>query len=596
MLRINDLMNRLTSLKISLAHLICRAPKMTVPFFPLDKHRPLYIAFSGVCCFPKHLCQPSQPSDQTGMADSIATTVFRSTVGWLINRGRTVAATNLRHGDVFDQLLCGLVSRELDSIKSKLDGLAQQHLGAAVSSYMEGVSLTAVEDDLDGPGPAKRPKLDTKDSNDCFKNAREQASLAFHNTDLSPEKRILAVYIRIMARLLEKADDPARALISCKQYIEEMHALEEIKSNFCLKLHGSPISRQLRRVLSTEHRLRDIISSVYQVNRIVFGITQMIGVSNHFFVWPTVTCKCGSAEIDPLRDLLFSETLRKEDVNMDVLWTFDENDKHAENRLMCPHSIATNAQGEYLVLDNSDIKVFDCSGRYLYSLADLLVDRKFSAVCHPIDIESDQNGEVYLLVRMANKTQKVVMLDNDGKLHSFSLRDKSKGRKLAVNQRGESTEVLVLEGEKGLHARVEVYETDGTFICQFGERILQDAQDIVGANNGRVYVLDKCHESENKFIREFGARRNELHRFAVAPDCLSMAFHRPSQHIVVVSSANSRSLQLSIYLKADLVHSQNFHLAGDLVNQNVTVSAKGRIAVVYAVNICGAHQGNVVVY
>ena len=184
------------------------------------------------------------------------------------------------------------------------------------------------------------------------------------------------------------------------------------------------------------------------------------------------------------------------------------------------------------------------------------------------------------------------------KLHSFSLKDKSKGRKLAVNQRGENTEVLVLEGEEGLHARVEVYETDGTFICQFGERILQDAQDIVGANNGRVYVLDKCHESENKFIREFGARRNELHRFAVAPDCLSMAFHRPSQHIVVVSSANSRSLQLSIYLKAGLVHSHNLHryLAGDLVNQNVTVSARGRIAVVYAVNICGVYLGNVVVY
>ena len=330
------------------------------------------------------------------MGDSIATTVFRSTVGWLINQGRTVAAKNLRHGDVFDQLLCGLVSRELDSIKSKLDGLSQQHLGAAISSYKEGVSLTAEEDDLDGLVPAKRPKLDTKaDSNDCFKNAREQASLAFHNTDLSPEKGILAVYIRIMARLLEKADDPARALISCKQYIEEMHALEEIKSNFCLKLHGSPITKQLRRVVSTEHRLRDIISSVYQVNRIVFGITQMIGVSTHFFVWPTVICKCGSAEVDPLRDLRFSETLRKEDVNMDVLWTFDEKDKQPENKLMRPHSIATNTQGEYLVLDNTDIKVFDCSGGYLYSLSGLLMDRKFPAECHPIDIESDQNGKVY---------------------------------------------------------------------------------------------------------------------------------------------------------------------------------------------------------
>ncbi len=536
------------------------------------------------------------------MADSIATTVFKSTIGWLINQGRTVAGRNLRHGDVFDQLLCGVVSRELDTIKSKLDGLAQQHLGAAISSYKEGVKLTAEEDEFDGPGPAKRIKLDSKlDAKDCFKTARDQASLAFHNTELNLEKRILAVYIRIMARLLEKADDPAKALVSCRQYIDEMHALEEVKSNFCLKLHGSPITKQLRRALSTEHRLRDIILSVYQVNRIVFGITQMIGVSNHFFVWPTVICKCGCAKIDPLRDPRFSGTLRKEGVDMDVLWTFDQQDGQAENRLISPHSIATNTQGEYLVVDDTDVKVFDCSGKYLYSLPGLLRDRKSSAQYHPVDIETDQNGNAYLLVRMVNKSHagdcyEVAVLDNDGKLHTFQLRNKSRGRKLAVNKHGDNTEVLVLEGEQGLHAMVEVYKTDGEFVCQFGERILQDAQDIVSANNGHVYVLDKCHESDKKFIREFGARRNQLNRFEVSPDCVAIAFHRPSQHIVVVSSSNSRKLELSMYWKGNFVHFQNFHLAGDLVYQNVTVTAKGRIAVVYGVNINGKLQGNVIVY
>ena len=433
-------------------------------------------------------------------------TLFRSTVGCLLNKARNAVAENLRHGDVFDQLLSHLVSNEFNDINSKLNGLAQQHLGAAISAYSEGVILTAAnlgKDKADGPGPAKKPKLDSLES---FKIAQVEALIAFNNPNLTLSKRLLALYIRVMTTLFETKDNPTEALVLYKKYIEEMHALGEVKSNFKLLAHDT-IEEKAKKILRKK-KFCNIISSVYQMNRIVFGITQMIGVCNPFSEWPTVTwnCRCSRCvcpKIDPLHDNRVREILPEEGV------PFDEID--AQDLEILEEVVATpgpsDTQDQCLEVDNIDIKVFDCSRHYQDRLlsdqvSGLLRDHKFPAEYHPVDIETDQNGKVYLLVRMVNKSHKedwyeVVVLDNDaGTLHTFRLRNKSRGRKLAVNQHGDNTEVLVLVGEEGQRAAVQVYKTDGEFVCPLGGAVLQDAQDIAVANNGHVYVLDKCHESE----------------------------------------------------------------------------------------------------
>ena len=428
------------------------------------------------------------------MADSIAMTLFRYTVGCLLNKARNAVAEYLRHGDVFDQLLSRLVSTEFHDINSKLNGLAQQHLGAAIGAYSIGVILTAAnlgKDKADGPGSAKKPKLDPLES---FKIAQVQALIAFNNPNLTLSERLLALYIRVMTTLFETKDNPTEALVLYKKYIEEMHALGEVKSNFKLLAHNT-IEEKAKKILRKK-KFRNIISSVYQMNNIVFGITRMIGVCNPFSEWPTVTwdCRCSRCvcpKIDPLHDNRVSEILPEEEILEEVVATPGPSD----------------TQEQCLEVDNIDIKVFDCSRHHQDRLlsdqvSGLLRDHKFPAEYHPVDIETDQNGKVYLLVRMVNKSHKedwyeVVVLDNDaGKLHTFRLRNKSRGRKLAVNQHGDNTEVLVLVGEEGQRAAVQVYKTDGEFVCPLGGAVLQDAQDIAVANNGHVYVLDKCHESE----------------------------------------------------------------------------------------------------
>jgi len=72
---------------------------------------------------------------------SIATAVFKATIGLLVNKGRDKAAQKLKDGDVTDQKFRGVIVREIDDIKSKLDGLSRKDLVASISFFEEGIGL-----------------------------------------------------------------------------------------------------------------------------------------------------------------------------------------------------------------------------------------------------------------------------------------------------------------------------------------------------------------------------------------------------------------------------------------------------------------------
>ena len=60
----------------------------------------------------------------------IVAAVFEATIGLLVNKGRDLAA---------DQQFRSLIVREIDEIKSKLDGLARTNLLASISFFKEGL-------------------------------------------------------------------------------------------------------------------------------------------------------------------------------------------------------------------------------------------------------------------------------------------------------------------------------------------------------------------------------------------------------------------------------------------------------------------------
>ena len=68
---------------------------------------------------------------------SIVTTVFKATIGLLMNKARDKAAERLKEGDVTEQKFRSVIVREIDDIKSKLDGLSRKDLLARISFFEE---------------------------------------------------------------------------------------------------------------------------------------------------------------------------------------------------------------------------------------------------------------------------------------------------------------------------------------------------------------------------------------------------------------------------------------------------------------------------
>lgn len=280
-----------------------------------------------------------------------------------------------------------------------------------------------------------------------------------------------------------------------------------------------------------------------------------------------------------------------------------------EYNLTLPKGIATSMEGKFIVADIMKAKVFDSSGTFLHSLC-LSIDDDF--LYDIVDVDTDEEGNVYLLIWVLNdvgannqRWYEVFVFDKDGKQQGkFPLREQSIGRKLAVLSQDQKTEVMVLEGGKGSHAIVEVYEANGTFVCQHGERVLMDAQDIVAANKGHFYVLDtELHESMGKCVHEFSAEGKLLRRFRVDPDSVAITFDRASEYIVVVSSlfdpetAGFRQ-NVSIYdsrkIHRKFLHSYEIDSVRILLDVSVTVNTEGLIAVALAHDFNGDPHGKLI--
>lgn len=602
------------------------------------------------------------------MVDSVVMVVFKSTAMWLFKKGKKRALEKLQDsGDAIDQTICSLISGELDEIKSELKAARVAPLITSFDLYIEGLTSMSFDEklppermrrdkldnsevqtiyreatvemsDVQIPAepPQKRMKLDELDGSAVqttyaakvkmsdvtkqrFTNARLKAGEALGNLKLDSKEIILAYYVKIMATLLEHADTDsarARAISFCKGYLEKMNSLPRIYREFRLALTGSPWEKAAAAASKPERV--EVIWSVCNLNRIVFDIAQIFGgdsVFKELFIWPCISNKnneSNAEEFDPLRDHRLDKFLKN---FCSVMLSFGHKSDKNTHKLTFPCSVTSNPQGQYLVVDDNATVLFSSDGKFVKSLT-------VPTGCHAMDVATDKQGKVYLLVtkeqdpERGNREQsyQVFLYNNNEGNHygSFPLRSKSRGLKLAVNQYSDKSELLVLEGEKDkkLHARVEVYEVyeaNGTFICQFGERILQDAQDIVSGNNRHVFVLDKCHESEKRILREFGEDRCQLRRYGVGPDSVAITFFRPSNNIIIISRSDAnRSFEVAIHQTADsrhnngglrLLHKRKVEITGILLALHATVTQKGRIAIVIAKNSDhGEPHGEVVIY
>ena len=462
---------------------------------------------------------------------SIVTAVFKATIGLIVNKGRDKAAERLREGDITEQKFRSAIVREIDDIKSKLDGLSKKDLLASISFFEEGIELLYEVFDkarcrsegdevpvraacaeafalAEGMRNVELTGLDESatralaNAKERFKDARREATRAFKNEALTTSDRILAMEYRVMSTILETVDNPADAMAPCRVCIKELNCLSAVQKSFNVELKKGIMAR------FSKDEGRKIASSVCHVNRVVYDVQQAVGKGEPFWMWPTVDIEEGN--IDPLRDRRVVEVLRKQGMEHCFVtpWSFGQE---GVQRLESPSSMAMNSKGQFIITEgqliiegqfiiaereNGEVEVFDRRGQFL---------EHFSLPVHNVDqvrliklvaVAVDMNDNIYVLVQLykpyGSRSEFMVYTRNTtGEVHhKFRVR-----RSVHIMY---NYPVMLVDGKHKVliiwrtsrSACVDVYENDGQFVRSFGEGLLSFVSDMVLTSDDRVLVLN----------------------------------------------------------------------------------------------------------
>ena len=559
---------------------------------------------------------------------SLITAVFKATIGLLVNKGRDKLAEKLNEGDVTDQKFRGLIVREIDEIKSKLDGLARRDLLASISLFKEGIELlydvfqsarsssehlpiaaaaTACVEQFDIAKEMRKLDLSALDEPSTrkltkakkrFEEARLGATNAFSNETLELPDRLLAMQYRVMATILETVDNPEDSLPACKVCIEDLQDVSGVKECFKVELRKGLWAR-----LGKEER-RKIISTVCFFNRVVYDVTLMVrgfGSKGQLSVnWPCVNT--GEEPVNPLRNQRVAEVLNKQGMAhcSCVPWSFGQEGEE-EHKLKNPRGIATNHRGQFLIADNGDktVKVFDSNGKF---------DFRFNPQTDDADTELDildvasagEDDRIYLLVRLkkpgAEEWEKEVQVFNKtGDLqHKFPVRRGDWGR-LTVTSGKKRGKILLLAGDLLTGDVVDIHEPSGEFVCSFGGGVFKDARDITATCDGRVMIEDRGDDS----LYIFDVEGHQLGKFNIKherDDYYRIACHPARDHVVLAGhERETNRLTLAIYtVNGEFVRRIQLDEKGWV--DGITVTVEGHIAVaLHAITDEGIRKAKVIV-
>ena len=513
---------------------------------------------------------------------SIVTAVFESTIGLVVNKGRDKVAEKLKDGDVTDQNIRGLIVREVDDIKSKLDGLSSKDLLASISFFSEGIEylyevfhetrsrneyLAVTTQAQQAPcveaffrAEKVRNLVDSLDASATralsnakkrFEDSRRKATEAFSNKALKPSDRILAMKYRVMATILENVDNPVDSLVPCRVCIEELHSLPVVQSSFQVALSNEGFGAWF----NTRERL-EIIANVCHVNRVIYDVTWM---SNRFgnkkdskimilAHCPSVSIPDRNSNITkvyPLFDSRVADALREVDfAHACVPWSFGQEGEE-QHMIGKPHlGFATNSHGQFVLADYGDgnVKIFDCNGKYQCAFYPIS-ENGTPNLKYVYDVATDLNDKIYVLAAkgLGHIGYGVHVFSNMAEpLYKFPLQ-KGDWNMILVNDHGK---VMVLGTVSGNEV-VDVYET-GQHVCRFGEQILKDVCDATAVKDGNVMVVD----STDSLIHLFSEWGEHLKEFQVQGryNHINIAFHQASELVVAAGVERETEGRLHFYI------------------------------------------------
>ena len=547
---------------------------------------------------------------------SIVTAVLEATVGFLVTKGRDAAAAKLREGDVTDERFCNMIVRELDDIKSKLDGLSRKDLLSSIGFFKEGVvylyqalnnKSNGDEDTVQTQAAAEseeaksqlslqsatadeqivslvsgRRNLPLSDLNDTgkralskakkrFDDARMKATEAFNNAALSTSDRILAMQYRVMSTILEEIDNPKEALPVCRLCLEELHSMPAVVKSFQVDRTGG-----FRSLFNKQERDK-ITSSVHEVNRVIGRVTAVVdGVfSSQFSNWPSINIGENS-RVQPSYFLKFVPS-----------WSFG---KEGEGQLKRPQSITTTTHGDYIVADKDVIKVFNQDGEFLYSFIPepgLVIE----------DVATDHSDNLYVLFESMICVFDNPVKNNNNKSRVINLEGAVQGKSVTVN--GEQKVFVLIKCLREKRYIVRVYEADGQFVTSFGNYSFRDRQNgPFCTGDGSVVINEYQLWPYLSRIREFDAQGKELARRVLSGGRFGepnvKAVHPTTNYLIVAKAP----LIISIYNEGQRPVRNVEIVTDDEIRSitGVTVTKEGRISILCEITEINSQGFKGVVY
>ena len=303
---------------------------------------------------------------------SIVNGILNSTIGLLCSKLRDYTAERLNDSDVNEEKCRHIVVRELDDIKSKLDGLSRKDLLASLSFFKEGVtrlyiSLETSDESCDQPSASKGNIKDQyevkgatatrvkqlpvtqaeRDALECafkhseiignlkiaskeryqlakksFEEARRLATEAFNNVALSTEDRLMASKLRIASRILEGLEDPEVAVQDYLLYLKELQDLPAVQAMFAVWRDSEKSITSRVRALFNQEKRNVNIKSIRMINALLIDLTmKFTSIKMGLFNWPTI--KVGEAlHVPLLEDYALQRKMKENKTQFPWLWKF----------------------------------------------------------------------------------------------------------------------------------------------------------------------------------------------------------------------------------------------------------------------------------
>ena len=381
------------------------------------------------------------------------------TIGLVLNKIRDNTAQRLSKGDIVDSELRQIVVRDLDDIKTKIDGLSAKDLKSSLSFFIEGVtwlhiSLETSDESRDKPSSSQAHTEDDEpegatamtvqrvegDAIDIafqfhqsiaklriapdqryqsaitsFKEANRLATDAFNNIALDTEDRVMASKLRIASKILACLDDPKAAVQISLMYLTQLHDLQQVQKIFTVWKKPDSI-RARRKQTERNEMVKSILAITESLLNLILQYTKL---RMDCLSWPTINT--GQEIYHPILH------------NEEIMNKLDE--EHCKTRQIpwilkfsigiTHHVCAITSKGKILLRtceeDSLEIKTSDGSSFFapVFSEND---GYTLKTICRFV---VDENDTVYVVVSSCNKNK-----ENDSKQYKLLIIDKN-GSKIA---------------------------------------------------------------------------------------------------------------------------------------------------------------------